>query len=855
MEHFWTIPSAEEQASPSKKPHHLEERLRERKRDSYRTLYGAESRRERHIEARRASARKTVRRVEKAAARRNHEELQERKQLESDMERKQLRASGIRREKIVKLELENMMRAQRADSMQKRFEDEEAAKQMRIESPARRIRQSISDDASTESDGTVGTGSDPITSFCEANVMVRLMDVDNFEELTELMRSESIIQLTQQLFARFSEASHIKFKPHLAARTFLSSFVITQYPDHIFSVAGEDEEIVKELAAKAIMRLRSYLSEFTEGSVMEDAALKDFFAAWKKFSDKFRQWKMKDAKRLTEGLFEYYAELQRLKRRVCAHPDERNVWLPQIKGQESMLERQIRQLRGAKGMQELKAHLEDLSLANVEEETAEKARERLEEFELVVSQQAEKEVDTDSELNVADMSFEDNSASADELRKVAKAASEEKGERPEPLSETSINGVPQEILSNERMAHELAINPSFRMNTPRESTRKSGSGSEGELRANVMDQMKKAFWDSLREAVQEGKAAERLTPMVAEMRDQLIAGGAPATHNFIEALDVESIKQQLEQEVITPLEVLQHVVKAMAEFCAPARDAEINRLKSLDNEVDLAQGIYDGLAAMHTDIVNFRLMQARPMVKLHAIKYETEKFEKRYGDAKTASLPSTKAWIEKSVEEYKAKNPNAGQPKKSDIVDWAFVSMLRTSLGWKESDVPETMKMDTQRIIGMAGELRLLSFVQAIEVLLKTHIRALALDQTMLAKVHDRLMVLLRSDDSQLEHILDDIEAIYKEHTNGTDSSVLRGMCERVFFGNDKMFEIIASRIQQAFAESLRKGEIKDELVKKHNLTLVADDLNQLVKSASGLADHNTKVHAEWYDEIIAQVL
>ncbi|KAG0207535.1 hypothetical protein BGX28_001257 [Mortierella sp. GBA30] len=233
-----------------------------------------------------------------------------------------------------------------------------------------------------------------------------------------------------------------------------------------------------------------------------------------------------------------------------------------------------------------------------------------------------------------------------------------------------------EKQSRLQMLHELALEPSLRVEH-------NSQGSDSELVQRVEAMMRKAYFDNIREDAAKGELGKWIPSILTSIRSQLldmIPAGSATAHRVSEAFDLEFVQQQVNRKVYDVKAALKDVLDMMSKLCAPVRDPIIRQLQEdleelsqhnpfqLETDdgssssskkytatsvapkdlVSVLQGILELLDQMLMDMVNFKLMAARPKLEQQAIPYEQAAFKTMLADGET-SLEATTSWLQASA--------------------------------------------------------------------------------------------------------------------------------------------------------------------------------------------------------------
>jgi hypothetical protein len=109
-------------------------------------------------------------------------------------------------------------------------------------------------------------------------------------------------------------------------------------------------------------------------------------------------------------------------------------------------------------------------------------------------------------------------------------------------------------------------------------------------------------------------------------------------------LDMDLIKQQMDREVFDYREYARFLIEVMSKLCAPARDANIEELKKLDDPVEVFRGIMETLELLKLDMANYTIIQMRPFIQQQVVAYEQKKFKELLDTQKGLIIVQTKSY-------------------------------------------------------------------------------------------------------------------------------------------------------------------------------------------------------------------
>ncbi|XP_017483757.1 PREDICTED: T-complex protein 11-like protein 1 isoform X1 [Rhagoletis zephyria] len=264
----------------------------------------------------------------------------------------------------------------------------------------------------------------------------------------------------------------------------------------------------------------------------------------------------------------------------------------------------------------------------------------------------------------------------------------------------SMDGSPPKVLTlhevgdvlkniqNMELVHEIAINPEFKFE-PYEPP-------ENSLERLIKDIMHKAFWDVLRNQLNENPPCyDHAIQLLAEIKDcfpQILSqNNTRALEHINEILDIDVIKQQAEEGVLDFRSYANFVIHVMAKSCAPARDELVHQLTEIEDVVHTFKNILETMALMKLDMVNCLLDFARNDIMASSVEYEKQKF-KEYLEYYKFGFPATENWLKNSC----MHDANNVPCSPEQTISNAYMELM----DWDESkEFPEVLSIDKERIL------------------------------------------------------------------------------------------------------------------------------------------------------------
>ncbi|KAJ3235108.1 hypothetical protein HDU78_005487 [Chytriomyces hyalinus] len=457
-----------------------------------------------------------------------------------------------------------------------------------------------------------------------------------------------------------------------------------------------------------------------------------------------------------------------------------------------------------------------------------------------------------------------------------------------------------DFLTNEKLAHELTLDPEFTLKKPELS----------ELEKRVTESARRAFFDQVKAAFAKGDFESHVPEFIEDIKKQLmtmISEKGKIAAEIEEKLDLPFITHQIKNKSLDLPALLSYISSKMAQLCAPLRDISIrtinNTIANSHTATDLVpvfDSILQVLDDMKLDLANYRLQTLRPHLKTQAVEYEKSKFRQTLAALEASTTPAkpttfylarTKAWLAVTVEAKSAtaaqRNPeNIDLPENrlryTDILHDALLGIVFGNHAVNPATIPETLVMDGHRLFAFQNEGQMVVIVAALLMLVQNIVTEGRGDKSFLALLKDRLMSLLKSSDQEglsldnlsLEMIsMCNTQVMEKKRARlvsfgkagGSDAVVegldetrqglIRTMVEKTLSTKDAVFGLLRRRVQAAVKAHVVTGTFKREGLEKAGLDVIRAELEAFSYRVAVWARYNGEVYGEWYDEVLKELL
>ncbi|XP_078276488.1 T-complex protein 11-like protein 1 [Rhinoraja longicauda] len=426
-------------------------------------------------------------------------------------------------------------------------------------------------------------------------------------------------------------------------------------------------------------------------------------------------------------------------------------------------------------------------------------------------------------------------------------------------------------VSNMAIAHEMVINSNFQiqqMESPQNS-----------LERRVKDIVHRAFWDSLQAQLDEMPPqyshAIRLLQEVKESLLALLLPGHTRLRSQIgEVLDLELIQQQAKHNALDIHRVAGFIIGTMGNLCAPVRDGEIRKLKSITDTVSLFREIFRVLDVMKIDMVNFTIKTLKPHLQQPSIQYERSKFQE-FLNKQPNALEHTTAWLKAATEETsnsmsqnRGNHPRGLSP--AAVLNQGYMNLLKGN--HETNTYPETVLMDKSRLQGMQQRLEQLTLVASVLLVTTNAVGAAIgglpgfvdkLKQVTCVLLDEQSCKALRLGEAL--HALSDqmhreVNRSHAEHgytpLTNEQEAILKGQIRSIRHSHNVVRILLGERINFYVKEFLSLSSPRNgHRALPGGLGPIQAELKEIGSTFSHIVQHNRMVFGPYYSEILAKLL
>jgi hypothetical protein len=650
---------------------------------------------------------------EVARAKRIAEEVKERKLADENRARLEMEERHAEAEKRRAEYQRNLQerRARRADSSEKKLavveEDVsvEAAEEVIIddleslavideETAARRIQRAW----------RLSNNRVVLNRFLKLNLNTQRIQNDDFDELTIFVASSQVISVTTALLMHVGLQQPNDENAVLNTRTFLSAYMLAGHPIAVLNNrngAQEQDLLCKandltagfELTLGRLAPWNSYLPHPTQQETLSQT--------YTAYTSAFAAWRVQDSSVLIEGMVASFVQLDAIWQMVKddSRGEVANDYRQGIRDNQVKLLSRIQKLAG-------RERADTLIKKAIRESRRRQPKRR------AVAEVRPRGIEAGPEPEAAIQQ-------GDEDMEVAPIPEEEPLQRSGQLSRLFTT-----MPTNRVLTHELAVDKDFKLE-------------EDKANAEFRDQVYRSICENMKQAFETGQGAVWTVSAAENLREKFLRMLKPGNsmYNLVsETLDLDQIGQQCQAGVFSYDGFFKFMAGILPKLCAPFRDDEVKKLADellgnapiegvdqyeLSIMIEKLFRLLRIVDKLSLDYSNFMLLNAAPTLIRESAGYEKRHFAQDLASGKITLDRTRTFWHNASAlllaeADRRDLHRPEDRPSATKIYAKALVDLAISPSPLLDSDVPETLTLDTARLRRFRAEALRIAVIGAI---------------------------------------------------------------------------------------------------------------------------------------------
>lgn len=679
-----------------------------------------------------------------------------------------------------------------------------------------------------------------IQEFLQLGLTVDAVQKTSFEEVGVLLNEETVLSCTTKMLklCGLKDMGDDDAAEKAAVRTFLSTFLILGHPAQVLSKDGEQEQDLVNKAKELLVHFDRIIDDSSDPShLVLSAQLAELSEAYASFQAAFAAWKAHDSSYLVSNMLAQFVELDAIWQTVKDDKDGEVAadYREGIQQNQTLVLVRLKRIAGPENAmkmikQAIRASRKTRSKKNPAPDNKPRA------------------VPVD-QANASSTSVMEAVPAPRPVQSPFIAANEKVPAKQKLESSTLLP-------DNRHILHELAINKEFKVDLePRI-----------DMRDSLIDDVSKSMQQGLDAA--EGEIwVPAIAKVIYEKLLRLLTPGNSLHVLISETLDPTMIANQVKNGAFSYDKFFSFMNTILPKLCAPVRDSDVKDLAQNPSQDPIKQlaRLYYVIDLLLLDHMNFMLQRAGPTLIEGSADYEKHCFVTRLEDQfPVKTLRWWKFAVAKTREEptrraVEGSSSPAARITADRIYMHGLVDLAITTTDLQETDVPETLELDTQRLARIRSDTLRLITVSSILLTAKNLLRR---DVRSLWKLESQRMWDLPFSSSPAAFV-SIVESRYalppttKQQLTGTITRLLTdARAGRVSHPVMKVLlkkihaHVLARLAASSAEERIRTSTTASEVLGSSGMPESVARIGEIVQELGRVADVDRDSHGKWYDEV-----
>ena len=681
-----------------------------------------------------------------------------------------------------------------------------------------------------------------IQKFLRLGLTVEAVQKTTFEDVGVLLNQENVLSCTTKMLklCGLKDVGDDDAAEKAAVRTFLSTFLILGHPAQVLSKEGEQEQDLVDKAKGLLLHFDRIIDSSSDPSQSAlSAQLAELSEAYASFQAAFAAWKAHDSSYLVTNMIAQFVELDAIWQTVKDDKDGAVAadYKEGIQQNQTLVLVRLKRLAGP-----------DNAMKMIKQ--AIRARRKT---------SSKKHPAPDNKPRAAPVDQTDSSS----VRVIPAVSTPSLAEPPFKVAkgDTRQNlGAPTLLPDNRHILHELAINKEFKVDLqPRI-----------DIRDSLIDTVSRSMQQGL-DAAEGENWIPAVAKVIYEKLLRLLTPGNSLHVLISETLDPTMIANQVKNGAFSYDKFFSFMNTILPKLCAPVRDQDVKDLAENPSHDPIRQlaRLYYVIDLLLFDHMNFMLQRFGPTLIDGSVEYEKKCFLTRLENQFPAkTLRWWRAAVAKTKEEpsRRAVEENSS-PAARITVDRIYMHGLvdlaiRTN-DLQDAEIPETLELDTDRLVRIRSDILRLITVSSILLTAKNLLRR---DVRSLWKLENQRMwdLPLSSSPAAFVSIVESRYALpptTKQQLMGTITRLLTDA--RAGQVNHPVMKVLLKKIHahvlarlaaSSAEERIRTSTTASEVLGSSGMPESVARIGELVQELGRVADVDREAHGKWYDEVANRV-
>ena len=679
-----------------------------------------------------------------------------------------------------------------------------------------------------------------IQEFLGLGLTVEAVQKTSFEDVGVLLNQESVLLCTAKMLklCGLKDMGADTAAENAAVRTFLSTFLILGHPSQVLSKEGEQEQDLVNKARDLLLHFDGIIDGSSGPShSVQSAQLAELSEAYATFQAAFAAWKAHDSSFLVSNMLAQFVELDAIWQTVKDDRDGEVAadYKEGIQQNQTIVLVRLKRLAGPENaMKMIKQAIRASRKARSKKSAAPDNKPRA------------APVDQANASSTSILPAEPASRPTDSSSSAAK--------RTVPAKQNNESSTL--LPDNRNILHQLAINKEFTIDLqPRI-----------DLRDTLIDEVSRSMQQGL-DAAQGEIWVSTIAKLIHDKLLRLLTPGNSLHVLISEALDPTMIANQVKNGVFSYDKFFSFMNTILPKLCAPVRDSDVKDLSDNPSQDPVRQlaRVYYVIELLSLDHTNFMLREIGPTLLKGSVDYERKCFATRLENHfPVKTLRWWKAAVAKSREEPSRRGgegtPSPGARITADrIYVHGLVDLAITTTNLEDAEIPETLELDTERLVRIRSDILRLITVSSILLTAKNLLRR---DVRSLWKLESQRMwdLPFSSPPAAFVSIVESRYALpptTKQQLTGTITRLLTDA--RAGEVSHPVMKVLLKKIHgHVFArlaassaeERIWTSTTASEVLGSSGMPESVARIGDIVQELGRVAGVDREAHGQWYDEV-----
>lgn len=679
-----------------------------------------------------------------------------------------------------------------------------------------------------------------IQEFLRLGLTIDAVQKTSFEEVGVLLNQDTVLSCTARMLklCGIKDMGDDDAAEKATVRTFLSAFLILGHPSQVLSKEGEQEQDLVNKARELLL----HFDRINDGSPdsnhsVRSAQLAELSEAYASFQAAFAAWKAHDSSFLVSNMLAQFVELDAIWQTVKDDKDGEVAadYKEGIQQNQTLVLVRLKRLAGPENAMKL-----------IRQAIRASRKTRLKKSAAPDNKPRAAPTDQATTSNPSVLP----AAPTSRLAESPFSGAEKNAPAKRQLETSTL------LPDNRHILHELAINKEFKVDFQPPT----------DLRDSLIDRVSRSIQQGI-DAAEGDVWVLAIAKVIYEKLLGLLTPGNSLHVLISETLDPTMIANQVKNGAFSYDKFFSFMNTILPKLCAPVRDSDVKDLAEHPSQDPIRQlaRIYYVIDLLSLDHVNFMLQRLGLTLIEESADYEKKCFATRLKNQyPTKTLRWWKAAVAKTKQEpsrrgVEGTSSPAARITADRIYVHGLVDLAITTRSLEDSQIPETLELDTERLARIRSDILRLITVSSILLTAKNLLRR---DVRSLWKLENQRMwdLPFSSPSAAFVSIVESRYALpltTKSQLTGTITRLLTDA--RAGEVNHPVMKVLLKKIYthvltrlaaSSAEERIRTSTTASEVLGSSGMPESVARIGDIIQELGRIADVDREAHGQWYDEV-----